>query len=137
MRKLISIFIIFAGLIFIYSCNNEDATPLSTNNEGAPNSPANPFPPADTTLYPGFHVAFSWTGGTHTANDTITYDLYLDQTSPATTLLVGGLTIPAYDWGIPPIGGYYWRVIAKNQRGQTATSTNWHFYIDSVRHNGP
>ena len=134
MKKFASILIISVSLIFIYSCSNEDPTPINNNNTGAPNMPLSPFPPADTTLHPGYHVAFSWTGGTHTANDTIWYDLYLDVASPASTLLAGNLRTEAYDWGIPEMGSYYWRVVAKNQRGQTTSGVNWHFYVDTLIH---
>src|SRR5436190_8007254 len=128
MKKTILLAFVFALSFYIIDCSyNMDPAPINNNNAGAPNIPTHPFPPADTTLRPGYHVAFSWTGGTHTANDTITYDLYLDNFTPPSTLLAGDLKIEAYDLGIPPMGSYYWRVVAKNQRGQTTTGSNWHF----------
>src|SRR5260221_7369871 len=130
-RKFFILFIpVFFLSFYINSCSyNTYPGPINTNNTGnaAPNIPGNPSPPADTTISGFYHVSFSWQGGDPNAGDTITYDLYLSTSSPATDLLAGNLSITSYDLGVPAPGSYYWRVTAKDQKGLTASSPNWHF----------
>ena len=128
------LFILLVSLItLVTGCSNDDSNPLKTGGSGnvPPNVPGNPFPHADTTIQGPYHIVFSWTGGDPNAEDTVKYDLYLSFSSPANDLLAGNLTTAAYDYGIPSNGSYYWRVVAKDQKGLYSLSPNWHFILNN------
>jgi hypothetical protein len=101
-----------------------------------PNSP--PYTPYDPV--PSNHATdvsintdISWTGGDPDPYDTVTYDVYFGTTSPPPKV-ISNQSATAYDLGTLTHGTtYYWRIVAWDNHGTSASSPIWDF----ATHNDP
>jgi len=68
--------------------------------------------------------SFSWTAATDPDGDTVSYDLYIDSNESPTTLFAGDIAETNYQLQEPlsVVEKYYWKVIAKDNKGNSTTS---------------
>jgi|GEM_PF-6054635 len=104
-----------------------EETPFA-NVEEVPNH--NPtislFTPADGASITGDTLTLIWSAS-DPDGDSLRYDLYLGGTTDP-PLYVSGLTANFYTPILPP-GVYYWKVVAKDQKGGVANSQIWSFTV--------
>ena len=93
----------------------------------APNPPSNPIPQNDATL-DGLETELSWTGS-DPDNDELTYDIYLEANkNPPETKVSTDQTATTFNTGILMNNApYYWKVVARDQYGDTSSSPIWKF----------
>ena len=94
-----------------------------------PTSPSAPFPPSDSTRIEGPSITFGWTSTDSDAGDTIEYDVYFGQSQTGLTKVAAGILESSY---VPPdelilTRAYFWRVVARDDKGATALSPIWNF----------
>ena len=75
------------------------------------------------------NCVLSWAGSDPNPYDTLTYDLYLDTTSPPEQQVAADIGETLYDppSGLYPGTTYYWRLIAKDDRGGVTMGPVWSF----------
>jgi hypothetical protein len=101
-----------------------DISVTCTNNP--PNTPSAPSPP-DGATDQAKDVDLGWTGGDPDAGDTVTYDVYIGDSSPP-PLVVSDQVGTSYDPGtLEGDTHYYWKIVARDNHGATAESTEWDF----------
>ena len=119
---------------------NENTSDIYTftiiNN--APYQPSNPSP-ENGEIDVNIETDLSWTGGDPDPGDTVTYDVYLDATSPPTTKVSNNQTGTIYD---PPSElnydeTYYWIIVAWDTHGASTNGDEWHFTTESTPNNPP
>ena len=97
--------------------------------EGAnqsPYKPSNPLP-SDGASGVDINADLSWTGGDPDAGDTVTYDVYFDNTG-ATTLVSNDQSATTYDPGtLSHNTTYYWKVVATDNHGASSKGSVWNF----------
>jgi len=132
MKKLLVSFpVICLMLCLLYGCSEEGPT---INNEGgttnqAPNAPKNPHPSDSTHIDTSSIVVLTWYCTDPDPGDTLKYDVYISNTNPPVTPAATNLVNPSYGVGIVQGGlTYYWKVVAKDQKGASTTSSTWRFY---------
>ncbi|MGQ9707253.1 MAG: YncE family protein [bacterium] len=91
-----------------------------------PNVPSNPAP--DSGAIGQFvRLTLSWSGGDPDTADTVVYDIYLGTSSPPPISVQGHnqtrYTTPRLKYD----STYYWRVVARDQRGAITTGPIWQF----------
>ncbi|MBX2974815.1 MAG: carboxypeptidase regulatory-like domain-containing protein [Ignavibacteriaceae bacterium] len=102
-------------------------TVQTTNNP--PTTPSNPFP-ANNATGVATSVTLTWTS-TDPDGDALTYDVYFG-TNSNPSLEVTNRTSASYSPpGISTGSTYYWKVVAKDGKGGTATSDIWRFTATS------
>mgnify|MGYP002867593062 FL=1 len=121
-------------LCLLYGCSEEGPT---ISNEGgttnqAPNAPKNPHPSDSAHIDTTSVVILTWYCTDPDAGDTLKYDIYISNTNPPSgTPAASNLVNPSYGLGIVPAGHtYYWKVVAKDQKGASTTSSIWRFYTN-------
>lgn len=96
-----------------------------------PNPPSSPSPSDGATHQPTT-VTLRWTGGDPDPTDTVTYDVYFGTTTNP-PLVSSDQPGTAYT---PPTLNYhtfyYWRVVAKDNHGNTVSSPVWSFLTEGV-----
>ena len=102
-------------------------------NEMAP-ADVPPFPPADPSPVNGaaqvsLTPLLSWRGGDANLDDTLTYDVYLDISSPPQQLVSPNQTATTYTQVTPLsyLTTYYWQVVAKDSTGAQTAGPIWSF----------
>lgn len=67
---------------------------------------------------------FSWTAATDPEGDLVNYDLYIDSNENPTTLIASNITTTNYQIQdrLSLLEQYYWRVVAKDNNGNTTQS---------------
>lgn len=117
-----------------HSIANYEAVPISytlllaqAQSNSPPNLPTNPSP-VDGAADQSLDVGLSWAGG-DLDGDTVTYDVYFEADDNTPDVLVSndqpGTT---YDPGtLIPSTCYYWRVVARDERGATIGGLVWDF----------
>ncbi len=112
-------------------------TGSSPNNP--PNTPYNPIPIHNATGV-AIDAILGWAGGDPDVGDTVTYDVYFEaNNSNPTTLICNDTAGTTCD---PPGNmaystDYYWKVIATDNHGASATAGVWHFSTTSEPNNSP
>jgi len=97
-----------------------------------PYTPYNPNPPNHATDM-SINTDINWTGGDPDPYDTVTYDVYFGTVSPPPKI-VGNQSATTYDPGTLNYGTkYYWRIVAWDNHGASASSSIWDF----TTHNDP
>jgi len=99
---------------------------FKTEDNFPPNNPCNPDPQDGATDI-SIEDLLKWTGGDPNSGDKVTYDVYYGKNSPP-PLVDENLFQTAYDPGTMDYNTrYYWKIVAKDSQGLTATSPIWHF----------
>jgi hypothetical protein len=97
-----------------------------------PYTPQDPIPQNHATDV-SINTDISWTGGDPDPYDTVTYDVYFGTTSPPPKI-VNNQSATTYDPGTLTYGTkYYWRIVAWDNNGASASSPIWDF----TTHNDP
>jgi hypothetical protein len=90
-----------------------------------PNVPGSPTPSNGATDV-DVNAMLSWVGGDPDSGDTVTYDVFFG-TSGSPPKVVGNQSGTTYD----PVMGYstmyYWKIVAWDDHGASATGSVWHF----------
>lgn len=102
----------------------------------APNAPSNPSPSHTATgVSPG--STLGWSGG-DPDGDSVTYEVYLEKGSSDPTTKVGSSSSSSFSPGsLEPDTTYYWRVVATDEHGRTATSDVWRFHTEDTTNDPP
>ena len=96
-----------------------------------PNAPSNPNP-LDGAIDVTVNADLSWTGGDPNG-DPVTYDVYFG-TSSSPPKVVSNQSITTYDPGTMNYATlYYWKIVAWDNHGASASGSVWHF----TTHNDP
>ncbi|HBX52659.1 MAG: hypothetical protein A2275_15300 [Bacteroidetes bacterium RIFOXYA12_FULL_35_11] len=125
----LGIFLIIILGFISYSCKkNTNDSPDNLNNQTElqnPTTPLYPFP-ADASV-DQILITLSWTACTDPQGDAVVYDLYLGNNSNP-QLFASGITEATYEISILQANTtYYWKVVAKDQQGNTTQSNVWNF----------
>jgi alpha-tubulin suppressor-like RCC1 family protein len=92
----------------------------------APNIPSNPQPVNGATGQPTT-LTLSWTGGDPHGYQ-VAYNIYLDTQNPPAAIVSTGQAGTSYlASGLKTGSTYYWKVVALNQHGASASSPVWSF----------
>jgi len=125
----------------IVSWDSHDATTpgpmwhFTTHLNAPPNTPSNPSPSNGATGI-SVNVDLSWSGGDPNG-DSVTYDVYFG-TSGSPPKLVGNQTALIYDPGtLAYYTLYYWRIVAWDSHGASATGPLWSFRTASAPNRPP
>lgn len=96
-------------------------------SNGPPNLPSNPSP-EDKAIVGDLNVDLIWTGG-DTDGDSVTYDVYFEANDSTPDVLVSNdQSGTIYDPGtLASNTDYYWRIVAKDERGATTAGPVWEF----------
>ncbi|MBP6961297.1 MAG: caspase family protein [Thermotogae bacterium] len=124
-------------LDFVVFGSNYGKTEPSETNEN-PTVPTGPSPANNAT---GISTTptLSWNPSSDPDGDPISYDVYLDtNTNPTTLKTPTSLTDPQYAaTGLAPSTKYYWKVVAKDNKGGASTGGPWNFTTQSPVNNAP
>lgn len=92
-----------------------------------PQVPENIFPANDTTDIP-VNVTFIWSSENSGNKDSIIYDFYLKADDAEPELVASGIVDTSfYSNSLNYNTSYFWKVVAKDQNGETSTSPVWKF----------
>jgi len=102
------------------------APPAAANNP--PNTPSDPSP-TNGALGQDISVDLGWTGGDPDADDTVSYDVYLEaDDSTPDALICDDVSTPVCDPGTLAYDThYYWYVVAADSHGASTTGDTWGF----------
>lgn len=102
-----------------------------------PNAPSNPNPSHHATTI-DINTNLSWTGGDQDLEDTVTYDIYFGTTYYNPPLKKSNHGTTTYDPGTMNTNTkYYWKIVAKDNHGATATGPIWDFTTGSSENQPP
>ncbi len=91
-----------------------------------PNQPSHPSPDSGAQQQ-SIRITLSWRGGDPDPGDTVTYDIYLGTVSPPPLLIAGYPDTFYRPTGLKYDSTYYWRVVARDEVGDTAAGPEWRF----------
>ncbi|MEW6100876.1 MAG: fibronectin type III domain-containing protein [Candidatus Omnitrophota bacterium] len=92
-----------------------------------PAKPSNPTP-ANGAYNQPLSLTLSWHCSDPDSQDTLTYDLYGKTIFSKFKKVSGNLSVPAYTVsGLKRYTTYYWKVVAKDNRGAETSSETWKF----------
>ena len=98
-----------------------------------PYTPTNPYP-ADSAITIPVDTDLSWTGGDPDQEDTVTYDIYFGTTS-SPPKIISNQSGTSYGPGTLYYGTtYYWKIVAWDNHGVSASGSIWHFTTTSCTH---
>jgi hypothetical protein len=103
------------------------------NFRASPNTPNTPSP-GDGAVGRSVNVDLDWIGGDPDPYDTVTYIVYLEAHDPTPDdIACGGITSTTCDPGALIRGAhYYWRVVATDSHGASASGPVWDFYVNQL-----
>jgi hypothetical protein len=120
----------------VFGMNYGKSEPSETNEN--PSAPTSPVPTNGST---GISTTptLSWNPSSDPDGDPITYDLYMDTATDPTTLLTPtSLSVTQYSaTGLSQSTRYYWKVVAKDNRGGTSTGGPWYFTTQAPANHAP
>lgn len=133
MKIILNIFFVFIAAVFCMNGCSENDTTTGNNNtvtNQVPNKPKNPYP-ADSSenIDTNMIMVLSWQCSDPDPNDTLKYDVYISNSLPVgNTPIATDLPNPSYGLGIVvPSTSYFWKVVARDNNGGSATSNTWRF----------
>lgn len=91
-----------------------------------PNTPSDPIPAHEATGL-DTSLALLWTGGDPDSGDVVGYDVYLGTSLPPALVRAGNNTNSYRPTGLGLLTKYYWRIVAKDQAGDSAVGPVWNF----------
>ncbi len=94
-----------------------------------PAVPFAPSPPSDSTGIEGPGITLSWTSTDEDPGDSIAYDVYFGQSQTGLELQAEAITAESHTPGtqLALTRSYFWRVVARDEKGATAISPIWNF----------
>jgi hypothetical protein len=103
------------------------------NFRAPPNTPGTPSP-ADGAVGQSVDVGLGWTGGDPDPTDAVAYTVYLEAyDATPDNIACGGITSTTCDPGALIRGAhYYWRVVATDSHGASASGPVWDFYVNRL-----
>lgn len=111
-------------ILLALSCNH--LVPLEPENL-PPKIPQNIYPANDTTDIQ-VNMIFTWTGGDPNKKDKVSFDFYLKAENPEPELIASDITDTSFQYNSLNYNTrYYWKVIARDQKGNTSSSPLWSF----------
>lgn len=130
MKTYLIITLILTAFI-IQACTNEDVGNDVTGTQGGnflnPNVPYNPTP-CDSCTNIDKDILLSWKGGDPNEFDSVKYDVYFGTSSFPNVLVSYNLLDSSYDVGLGAANTtYYWRIVAKDNRGLFTDGPVWQF----------
>jgi hypothetical protein len=111
------------------------SAPIHIRTTAANRSPSAPFNPSPASGSTGLDTSFaiSWSGGSDPDTDTVSFDIYRGTDSSNMVMIIAGWTSWSYDFCCMRHGTqYYWRVVAKDNRGASSHSAVWRFTTRSA-----
>ncbi len=116
--------IIFASLLCLTNCHHPN--PIEELNK-PPYEPDYVFPPADTTSI-NINLYLQWKGGDPDADDNLKYDVYLGPSKQNLPKIASNITGNTYRVeSLQFLRIYYWKIIAKDTKGNETSSKTWTF----------
>jgi hypothetical protein len=97
--------------------------PQPNNPPYAPNNPL----PADGATAVNVDTLLSWTGGDPDESDIVTYDIYFGTDSPPTKIVSNHTSSSYQPATLQGNTTYYWKIIAWDNHGASASSPIWSF----------
>jgi len=91
-----------------------------------PNTPSNPSP-ANHASAVSINAVLSWSGGDPDAGDTVTYDVYLGTSENPPLVSHKQSTTTCTPGTLSHNSECYWKIVAIDSHGASATSPLWHF----------
>lgn len=124
MRKLLPLL-----LVMLLTGCREFTNPFDPANNRPPDIPSNPFPVNDATRQDTVGLVLTWTCADpdSVAGDEPAYDIYFGTASPPPRADTGLVT---NSWPCGPLAighTYYWRIVARDRRGDTTAGPVWSF----------
>ena len=117
------IYVLFAILI-ISNCHQNAPTEIGNIS---PKTPINIFPADDTTGI-NIEITFRWQAEDPNTNDNLMFDFYLEAGNPDPSILFGNLTADSlFKNDLKYDTTYYWKIVAKDQSGDSTSSPVWSF----------
>jgi len=117
---------IYVLIAIVIICNCHQSAPNEVGNL-SPKVPVNIFPSDDTTGI-NIEITFRWQAEDPNTNDNLFFDFYLAAGNPNPGLLVTDLTIDSlFKNDLKYDTTYYWKIVAKDQEGDTTSSPVWSF----------
>jgi len=114
-------------LLIIFIISNCHQTAPTTPGNLSPKIPVNIFPPDDTTGV-NIETTFRWQAEDPNENDNLFFDFYLAKGDPNPGLLLPGLTVDSlFKNDLEYDTTYYWKIVAKDQEGDSTSSPIWSF----------
>jgi len=130
------IYIFLIGLFCLFLCASCHRLAPLEPQVVPPEIPEVIFPANDTTDIQ-INVKFVWSAGNSGNKDSIVYDFYLKAEQPEPELLASGITDTTFQYNSLEYNTqYHWKVVAKDQNGETRTSPVW-IFSTRYEHNNP
>jgi len=108
---------------------------FTSRGNDPPNTPKNPNPANGTTNVP-INKVLSWTGGDPNG-DPVKYDVYFGTTNPPSKV-TSNQSSASYNSGtMIPLTTYYWKIVAWDNFGLSATGPSWQFISGNIPNNPP
>jgi hypothetical protein len=101
----------------------------------APNTPNTPTPVNQSTDV-NFTTDLSWNGG-DPDGDTVTYDVYFGDINPPPIVAVNQSLLTYNPGTLDYLQTYYWRIIAWDEHGASASGPLWHFTTEEAPNHPP
>ncbi|HPE69347.1 MAG TPA: caspase family protein, partial [Thermotogota bacterium] len=102
-----------------------------------PSAPITPVP-ANHTAGTARDLELGWQASTDPESDPIVYDVYLSTSSNPTTRIAQNLSTNAFTVnGLSTSTKYYWKVVAKDDHANQATSQTWDFTTGTTSNQPP
>lgn len=99
---------------------------FTTGDNAPPSPPSSPSPPSGSTNQ-SVTVEVSWSASTDPESDPVKYDIYWG-TSTSPVKIDSNLVAITYNPGTLAYGQiYYWKVVAKDDHGNSTPGALWHF----------
>jgi hypothetical protein len=127
---------IFSGvLILLIYVSCHQLIPLEPQNLPS-QIPKNIFPAHDTTDIQT-NITFIWSGGDPNKQDTVIYDFYLKAENPEPELIASSISDTFFQYSSLNYNTrYYWKIVARDQKGESVSSPVWSFST-KYEHNNP
>jgi YVTN family beta-propeller protein len=119
-------------LLLLFACRKFD-NPFDPANNRPPDVPADPVPATGASKQDTVGLVLGWTGADpdSAVGDSATFDVFFGSVNPP-PLADSGIAANAWAAGVLAVGTkYYWRVIARDTRGDSAAGPVWDFTADS------
>jgi hypothetical protein len=122
LNQLFMFVMIFTTLFFTINCSKVDDGIKNLS----PDKPTNPTPSHNAIDVPT-NVTLGWSDCADPENDPVTYDIYLGTTFPPFLVKSNSLLNSFATDTLLPGTKYYWKVVAKDDKLNSAASSIWNF----------